>query len=467
MRMTRTILVLAASLGTLSIAFGQVWEKFLMPGLTYRMEVDSGTPRIVHALRFSADSPWIQGRPELAQGVILADDPTRGRSTVSEMVSQTGAIAGINGDFFPFTGDPLGLMVREGELLSIPPGNRAAFAWGPSAIGMAVPSFRGSLSVGDIRSSIDGFNEECGPEKVVLNTDRVGLAKLKGAGKIVTLKIVSGVWTPSGSVEAEVVSVTSDSAIKVDPGNAALVASGARARIFDGLQVGLRIRMDWQTSGLDWGRLRNAIGGGPMLVQNGQILVDWAEEGFNEAFALKRHPRTAVGRTKAGDIWFVAIDGRQAASDGATLEETARIMLRLGCVDAMNLDGGGSTTFNLWGLTLNRPSDGKERPVANGVMFVRQEPEGSSGATVSQPIGVRIKAPEVLPVDQTAALKLIGPDGKPLRNSEAIWSASGDAWIDQGGMLHPIKLGSATVSVWFRGTLISAAVQIQPLAKGK
>ena len=95
-----------------------------------------------------------------------------------------------------------------------------------------------------------------------------------------------------------------------------------------------------------------------MLVQDGETAI--GEEGFPPgSFVAARHPRTAVGRTAEGDVWLVAVDGRSPVSVGASLPELAAIMRRLGCVEAMNLDGGGSTTLAAMGLTVNRPSDGR------------------------------------------------------------------------------------------------------------
>jgi len=74
-------------------------------------------------------------------------------------------------------------------------------------------------------------------------------------------------------------------------------------------------------------------------LRDGGTVVDWEAEKFKDVFALKRHPRTALGKTKNGDIWLVSVEGRQPQSDGATLAELSDIMKRLGCTDAINLDG--------------------------------------------------------------------------------------------------------------------------------
>src|SRR4051794_14743086 len=97
--------------GLASIAGAQVWEKQVAPGLLYREEVDLTAPRIIHALRFTPGSQTT-AKAVLAGGGIFEENATKGRGVVSEIVAGEGAIAGINADFFPYTGDPLGAMMR-------------------------------------------------------------------------------------------------------------------------------------------------------------------------------------------------------------------------------------------------------------------------------------------------------------------------------------------------------------------
>ncbi|MCK9912070.1 phosphodiester glycosidase family protein, partial [Microbacteriaceae bacterium K1510] len=96
----------------------------------------------------------------------------------------------------------------------------------------------------------------------------------------------------------------------------------------------------------------------PTLLQNGKrmpIPRDWAN---------KRQPRTLIGHFDNGDLLLIVIDGRrQGWSNGVTLEEAQRKLQEFHVRDAYNLDGGGSSAFYYKGKILNRPSDGKERPV--------------------------------------------------------------------------------------------------------
>jgi len=435
----------------------QTWEKFIAPGLTYRSEVDTTIPRMLHALRWTPRSQVIQAVPELAGGTVYEDNASKGRESVSGMAQRTGAIAAINADFFPFTGDPLGMMVRNRELVSLPYPNRSAFGWGPKTTATAVPvpdlTF---VSEGAAPISLTQFNEECKANSISLSTERAGIARSSSASCIhAVLKVNEGNWQVGGKVVAEVQFLSSDTAtLPVAPGNCVLTATGTMMPFLAGFRPGQHVEFRLNVAGFDWAKIDNVVGGGPTLVKEGAIAVDAPGQGFDATFSDKRHPRSAVGRTKDGDLWWVAIDGRQKLSDGATLDELARVMQRLGCVDAINLDGGGSTALSILGLVVNRPSEGKEREVANGVVFLGPAP-------VKEEAALAISAPPQIAAGTTSYLRVLGA-GAPIPNAEVVWSASGSGWIDQGGFLRATAEGTVFVSAWVRGQVVAAGLTVTP-----
>lgn len=434
----------------------QVWEKPVAPGLVYRQEIMQDPPRIVHCLRLIASNPVTTFSPELA-GKTVYDTKGDGRGTVTQLVKETNALAAINADFFPFTGDPLGLMVKEGQLISLPHPKRAAFAWGPSASVFGFSKFSGSVVWEGGSVSLDGFDEECQENRVTLNGPEAGISKSKAPCSTVILKVDGNRLMPSTQVAATVVATSSDGAnMPLKAGQYTLVAQGNKMNELAGLKAGARVTIKLNTSGFDWEKLENAIGGGPILVKGGEIAVDAENEGFGKDFVDTRHPRTVIGRTADGDLLFVTIDGRQKMSVGATLEETAKIMKDLGCRDALNLDGGGSTCMNIFGLDMNRPSDKTgERPVANGIAFY-----GPRLLTADQ--GLRIVVPATISASGTGLAKVVDKKGKEVPNIEVFWSLQGtNGWIDQGGLITGLDAGSATVEAFVRGTTITAKVIIK------
>ena len=124
-------------------------------------------------------------------------------------------------------------------------------------------------------------------------------------------------------------------------------------------------------------RYRSALAAGPMLVRDGRS-VEYDSE---DSFYARRHPRTLIGKRADGTVVMAVIDGRfKGEADGATIAETAYIARQLGLVDALNLDGGGSST--LWTAqegVLNHPYDNRrfdhegERGVPNCIVIRRNK----------------------------------------------------------------------------------------------
>ncbi len=134
---------------------------------------------------------------------------------------------------------------------------------------------------------------------------------------------------------------------------------------------------DATVTGPQWptgpGRIEvDVIGGFPELLDGGDPVGDLGV-GSNPSFAASRHPRTAVGLDPEGErLWLVVVDGRQGEySTGMSLPELTELLQGLGVRDALNLDGGGSSTMFVGGESVGRPSDaGGARPVVNALLVV-------------------------------------------------------------------------------------------------
>jgi exopolysaccharide biosynthesis protein len=110
---------------------------------------------------------------------------------------------------------------------------------------------------------------------------------------------------------------------------------------------------------------RTAIGGGPRLVLDGKPIGGLKSP-------TQRHPRTAIGWNDQS-LYLVLVDGRQPGlSVGMSFQELAAYFVKLGCTSAMNLDGGGSASMWAFGQVVSSPSEGQERPIANGLVLVKK-----------------------------------------------------------------------------------------------
>jgi len=113
-------------------------------------------------------------------------------------------------------------------------------------------------------------------------------------------------------------------------------------------------------------KVKTAIGGGPVLLQEGAVNITNNEElKFAGKAILDKHPRTAVGYTAKGELILFVCEGRfKGRADGLTLPEMATLMQQIGCVEALNLDGGGSSCLLVNGKETIKPSDKEgQRPV--------------------------------------------------------------------------------------------------------
>ncbi len=429
------------------------WEKTISPGVVYRMEIESEPNRATHILRWNPQSVAVRVQSTLADGVVYKANLAKGRLTVPQIAEQTNAVAAINADFFPFTGDPLGLMVRDGRLISLPNPKRSVFAWGPSGAWFGLSKFAGTIQTEAGETlTIDGLNEECPDNRITLNSADAGLSLTKTPSTTLVLKPDVSALTPSTQFSATVQYRTSDAtSVPVQAGQLTLVARGEKVKAFGAIKNGEKLTFKLQTTGFDWEKVDQAIGGGPTLVKDGKMAVDADDQGFNFDFYGKRHPRSAVGRTQDGDILFVVLDGRQAHSVGATLAEMAELMSRLGCRDAINLDGGGSSEMVVLGVTVNKPSDGTSRAVANAIVI-------SGPKIIDEDLKLKWNLPKSITVGKSADLTVQDVAGKDVANAEIIWTVEGKGWIDQGGKVTATAPGPIRVKAVVRGTILEGTI---------
>ena len=281
-------------------------------------------------------------------------------------------LAAINGDFWKnesagYLGDPAGLQLREGELVS-GPGDKACFWIDPAGrphMTNVLAHFKVTWPNG--ATTAFGLNEERPNDGVVLYTPAMGASTHTTAGREIVLEQdEDDLWLPLRAGEVYTAKVREVR----EAGNTPLASNI--------LVLSLSARVAAQTPKLDRGALlkistatvpdltgvKTALGGGPVLVHHGKAAP-------LEASPL-RHPRTALG-WNTNHYFLVVVDGRQPSlSIGMRLSELADYMARIGCDEAINLDGGASTTCWIYGQVMNSPSSGKLRPIANGLVVVKK-----------------------------------------------------------------------------------------------
>jgi hypothetical protein len=153
-------------------------------------------------------------------------------------------------------------------------------------------------------------------------------------------------------------------------------ASGsARDWAMKNLASGVRVALKLDLSPTDtemqteWRQATSIVGGGPQLIKNGRVEITNAGEKILPSFVSDNHPRTAIAKLKSGQILLVAVDGRQAESIGMSLTMLADLLIEFDAIEAINLDGGGSTAMVIRNNLVNKPSDATgERPVSDAIL---------------------------------------------------------------------------------------------------
>ncbi|MEU6674954.1 phosphodiester glycosidase family protein [Streptomyces sp. NPDC046925] len=330
-----------------------------------------------------------------------------GRETVSDMAADDDALLGVNAGFFVMEGKDgvpgaaAGIAAYDGELQSAATDGRIAAVLRGDGLRPEFKKLSTELRVGagPATAVVDGINRvpglvrNCGgvggdaptqrpqhdvtctdPDEIVKFTDELGAdtpagdgveAVLDAGGRVQELRPRGGAVPAGGSVLAGIGTGASWLRTHVKPGGAVKV----RERILD--ERGRELKL---------GPRDDIVNGGPELVRDGRVAVNYAADGIERAgdrsfaytWGIKRNPRMLLGVDRQGRMLLVGADGRQPGrSDGFGLNEGAELMKSLGAVRAMALDGGGSVTMAVNGKVINSPSDGSERAVGDALLLTR------------------------------------------------------------------------------------------------
>jgi exopolysaccharide biosynthesis protein len=414
----------------------------------------------------------------------LSPGTVSARTPLSAQVARTGAVAGVNGDFFDInaTGAPIGVGIDDGKLQTAPAGghNLTAAITDEGKARLAEVFLDASVTLPDgTEVKASNFNSP------VVAANGIGVyTPLWGASSRRT-SVAGARRVLEAELRDGVVSQVRDQPFDgpILAGSTVLLARDAGADALAALRPGDRVAVSYAPRA-DAGKIAVAIGGNLVLLKDGQVQpVD----------TVAMHPRTAVGFSADGKkMWIVTVDGRQANSRGMTELELARHLKSLGADDAVNLDGGGSSTMLAReegepGPTIhNSPSDGGERLVPNGIGFATGPGSGKLTGFAPRPAQETENANRVLSGlsrkliagghDETGAAVAADPrwtSTNPLRGNvtKDVFTAHAD-WLDpakrvdvdvyaaQGGVRDkttlsvlgkPIRLGTSTEQVALSG----------------
>lgn len=380
---------------------------------------------------------------------LIGEEGVSKRSTLSQMIDSKDAVAGINGDFFETTNFPmaLGSLYGDGELILSTP--EVAFSRNSFYI-----TKEGKSGVGNLGNNIVVKNVAKG-----VNYNVNALNKLsRPYSAISMLDSKWGKQSPGrsiGSKNVEVLIVNNKVVDKrvggqpfpIIPGTYVLTQVGIG---LDSLSIGDSVTIDYGS----YNGLMFAIGGGNVLVSNGSIPK-------NPKFSKTRAPRTAIGINKENtEVLLVTIDGRNNSSIGMSEQELAEFMRSIGCYQALNLDGGGSTTMGIKysgdekTTVVNSPSDGKERPIVSGVGI-------KTNAPVSEPNYIKITPSDnntFIGFSYPITLEVFDQYHNKLQVNPQDITVSSEFGTFSGLNFNPNKKGLGSISASYQGATGSTEV---------
>jgi exopolysaccharide biosynthesis protein len=295
-----------------------------------------------------------------------------GTTPTTELTKQADALVGVNASYFSLgsklPGIPVGLTVSDGRVLSDPSGMGRE-------VTLLVDTARNELRIDKVHWAgrlVDSDGEH------TLGLDKVNAAP-RGHSQITAFTPKFGKHTPSGRGTEVIldrngcaVHVQSHRGTTLGHGRSSIQATGAAARklralVKDGcIDVQSKLR-DTKGEPVDLHPSTSAVTGRFQLLDEGRDVAPRRSGAF-----FARHPRTLAGTTWDGKIVFLTIDGGSRHSIGATLPQAARVARALGMRDAINLDGGGSTTMSIRGKLANRVSGNRERAVSDALVWTRR-----------------------------------------------------------------------------------------------
>lgn len=411
---------------------------------------DSAGKQNINAIEFDPKNSLLSLRAGKSAGYVYS---TQTVNTIANNMSDTDggatAVAAINGDFFNFgVGVPHGIFIDEGIILSTPPQYYAAFGLTydnepfivrHGTILDIIFRINGSLV------PVNGINIEHtkGKDSLVLYTDDYARGTKTGEETYELRCYVNSGEVRHGDTVTFTVEEVFDSVGNTALGDGYIVLSAQGAMIDElkKLTVGDFSEMTFRFNEF-WSNVKFAVGGIELLLQNGEV--------YSTSDKTKQ-PRTAIGMRADGSVVMATFDGRQDMAAGMSYESAAKAMLALGCTDALNLDGGGSTTFVLrtpgamkTGV-VNKVSGGSPRQVANALVLMNTAP---------------YKTPEYLTISPASCLVLRGGEYKldvvgaydanyqPHKMDAPIsWSLNSSRFdISDDGIFYADSIGNATVT---------------------
>lgn len=285
---------------------------------------------------------------------LSSNQTLKSRRSISTIAKNNNAVVALNGTYFkPQTGVPLGTLMINKKMYTGPIYDRVAMGIFDNGFDIARVQLNAVIKGSGKTIKVDNINQ---PR--MLST--YVLAYTPEWGKTSPYAPKYGM---NLLVEDNVITKASANPIEI-PENG-FVISGPKsvlAPLLDKKDAKLTVN-----TSPEWKNVKHIISGGPYLVKDDEVFVDMTAQKLGAIGG--RNPRSAIGYTADNNLILVAVDGREGSSIGMTLMELAQFMKSIGCTNAMNLDGGGSTVMYVNGQIVNNPHQRGGIPLSNAIIL--------------------------------------------------------------------------------------------------
>lgn len=345
-------------------------------------------PGVIHHVLYVDEGPWsinvleidLKDNSSLNLKTHKADKRLIGRKKLSDMSRELlgggfDVVGGVNGDFFSSEGVQVGMQVVDGLIISKPCDRSVFGLTAERKPFIEILDYEGQIYTANGQfHEIHTINSIREKDFLVLYNSFIGsTTRTNKWGTEVAIEIV-GETTMNDTITGVVRNMETRKGNMLIP-EKSLVLSGhdsGHEFLMNNILKDDTVKIHLGLNPLRK-QIEQAIGGVPRLLRHGKVTVEYLNESISEQFATARHPRTAVGFSQdSTTVFLVTVDGRQPGfSEGMNLYELAQFLLTFNIHDALNLDGGGSTTMVIRDQVVNSPSDHTgERPVANGLFIM-------------------------------------------------------------------------------------------------
>lgn len=424
---------------------------------------DDGWQKI-NVLRVNLDNPNVK------VDTLTNSESIKNLTNVKKLAESSGAVAAINASFFSWLsesgkGDPIGPIIQSGEVLSI---DTEFNRYNDSMVTLAIDN-ENNVYYNYWKSSIEMF----APDGSMAKISQYNKYSIRDYNDLT-------IWTPMWSkyslgaseeyndmvemvvVDRVVVEVRRNlPTVEIPQNGYVIMGRGSYGEyLYNNFKIGDKVNFTISTT-IDWDNIEMAATGGALLVKDGKIPSKFS----HDASGASRRPRTAAGSSKSGkELILVTVDGDQSVIKGMTMKELANLMLSLGAYNAINFDGGGSTTMvsrapvsnNL--KVVSNVAGGSMRSIATAIgIFSVCPPSSLEGLIIDK------EQPNVF-VNTSVKLSARGYDTyfNPLAvdQSKIEWSVSGVEGSFKGNTFYPKSSGLGTITASIDGITSSTNIMV-------